>query len=156
MKLKMKISKPIKALLICLTLMLVACVGAVAVIRFSNSDQEYYMKHHFVKRRVVENITGVRFPRYKVVNWSEERICFGRRPEQAYVFSLEFNKMPDEAFCKMLDEKFESFERGRYGFSAIWGNGIKAPKGESDKDDINFSVTVERDSKTFQIRAGRW
>lgn len=136
--------------------LLVLLVLAVAALWGCSNYPEYYMKHHFVKRRVVENITGVRFPRYKVVNWSEERICFGHRPEQAYVFSLEFNKMPDEAFCKMLDEKFESFEPGRYGFSAIWGNGIKAPKGESDKDDINFSVTVERDSKTFQIRVGRW
>jgi len=135
---------------------MVLVVLAMATFWGCSNYSDYYMKHHFVKRRVVENITGVRFPRYKVVNWSEERICFGRRPEQAYVFSLEFNKMPDEAFYKMLDEKFESFEPGRYGFSAIWGNGIEAPKGESDKDDINFSVTVERDSKTFQIRAGRW
>jgi hypothetical protein len=30
---------------------------------------EYHMKHHFVRPRVVENITGVRLPRYKVVEY---------------------------------------------------------------------------------------
>ncbi len=28
---------------------------------------EHYMQHHIVRRRVVENITGVRLPRYKVI-----------------------------------------------------------------------------------------
>lgn len=44
-----KITNPIKTLLICLIVILVACVGAMAVIRFSNSDQEDYTKHHFSK-----------------------------------------------------------------------------------------------------------
>ena len=38
----------------------------------------------------------------------------------------------------------------------IWGNGMKAPKGESDKDDISFSIDIERASKTFHIRVGEW
>ena len=33
---------------------------------------EHYMQHHFVRRRVVENITGVKFPKYKVLNQGEE------------------------------------------------------------------------------------
>ena len=105
---------------------------------------KYYMQHHFVKCRVVENITGVRLPRYKVVDRGEEWVCFGRSPEHTYDFTLEFKKTPD------------GFEPGKYSYSAIWGNGIEAPKGESDKDDNSFSIDIERGSKTFHIRVGEW
>lgn len=117
---------------------------------------EYYMEHHFVRRRVVENITGVKFPNYKVVNRGEEWKCFSRFPEPAYDFTLKFNKMPDDEFYKKLDEHFDCFEPGEYSYSAIWGNGLEAPKGESDEDDISFSIDIERGSKTFHIRAARW
>ena len=117
---------------------------------------EHYMQHHFVKRRVVENITGVRLPRYKVVDWRRTSPCFSRFYEDAYDFTLEFNKMPDDEFYDKLDEHFDRFEPGEYSFSAIWGNGLEAPKGESDKDDISFSIHIERDSKTFYIKAARW
>ena len=118
---------------------------------------EYHMQHHFVKRRVVENITGVRLPRYKVIDrGGEERKCFGRFPEHTYDFTLEFKKMPDEDFYNKLDEHFDSFEPGKYSFSAIWGNGIEAPKGESDEDDISFSIAIEKGSKTFHIRVEEW
>lgn len=135
---------------------LVLIVLAMLVLWGYVSYPEYHMKHHFVKRRVVENITGVKFPKYKVLNRGEEWKCFGRSPEHTYLFTLEFNKMPDYEFYKKLDEHFDCLEVGKYSYSAIWGNGIEAPKGESDDDDISFSVDIERGSKTFQIRVGRW
>ena len=70
--------------------------------------------------------------------------------------TLEFKKMPDEDFYKKLDEHFDSFEPGKYSYSAIWDNGIEAPKVESDKDDISFSIDIERGSKTFHIKVGEW
>ena len=117
---------------------------------------EHYMQHHFVKRRVVENITGVRLPRYKLVDRGEERKCFGRFPDHTYDFTLEFKKMPDDAFYENLDKHFDCFEPGKYSYSAIWGNGMEAPKGESAKDDISFSIDIEKGSKTFHIRVGEW
>ncbi len=117
---------------------------------------EHYMQHHFVRRRVVENITGVSFPRYKVVDRGEEWKCFSRFPEHTYDFTLEFKKMPNEDFYEKLDEHFDCFEPGKYSYSAIWGNGMEAPKGESDKDDISFSIDIERGPKTFHIRVGEW
>ncbi len=96
----------------------------IAVAAFWGYDyySEHYIQHHFVRRRVVENITGVSFPRYKVVDRGEEWMCFGRSPEHTYDFTLEFNKMSDEDFYKKLDEHFGSFEPGKYSYSAIWGN----------------------------------
>ena len=117
---------------------------------------EYYMQHHFVKRKVVENITGVRLPEYKVVERGEDRKCFGRYPEHAYDFTLEFRKIPDDAFYETLNEHFDCFEAGKYSYSAIWGNGLEAPKGESDEDDISFSIVIEKRSKAFHIRVMEW
>jgi hypothetical protein len=117
---------------------------------------EYHMQHHFVRRRVVENITGVRLPRYKVVDRRGEEGRVRRFPDRAYDFTLEFKKMPDEDFYKKLAEHFDCFELGKYSYSAIWGNGLEAPKGESDDDDISFSIDIEKASKTFHIRVGEW
>ena len=131
-------------------------VMVVAVFWGYDNYSEHYMQHHFVRRSVVENITGVRLPRYKVVDRGEEWECFSRSPEHTYNFTLEFKKMPDEDFYKKLDEYFDNFEPGKYSYSAIWGNGLEAPKGESNKDDICFSIDIERGSKTFNIRVGEW
>ena len=131
-------------------------VMAVAAFWGYDYYSEHYMQLHFVRRRVVENITGVRLPRYKVVDRGEEWMCFGRFPEHTYDFTLEFKKMPDEDFYKKLNEHFDCFEPGEYSFSAIWGNGMEAPKGESAKDDISFSIDIERGSETFHIRVGEW
>ena len=129
-----------------------------AVVAFWGYDyySEYYMQHHFVRRRVVENITGVSLPRYKVLDRGEEWKCFSRSPEHTYDFTLEFKKIPDDAFYEKLEAHFDSFEPGKYSYSTIWGNGLEAPKGESAKDDINFSIAIERDSKTFHIMVGEW
>ena len=131
-------------------------VVAVAAFWGYSYYSEYYFQHHFVKRRVIENITGVRFPNYKVVNQGETWRCFGIVPDHSYDFTLEFRRMPDEAFYKELDDHFDCFEPGKYSYSAIWGNGLEAPKGESDDDDINFSIDIERGSKTFHIMVGEW
>ena len=135
-------------------LMLIAV--AVLVLCGYNYYWEHYMEHHFVKRRVIENITGVRLPKYKVVDWRRTSPCFSRFYEDTYDFTLEFNKMPDEEFYKKLDECFDHFESGEYSYSVIWGNGLEAPKGELDNNDFSFSIDIKRDSKTFHIRAMQW
>ena len=133
-------------------------LGVMAVVAFWGYGyySEHYMQHHFVRRRVVENITGVRLPRYKVIERGEEGSRASRFPDHSYNFTLEFKKMPDEDFYKKLNEHFDCFEPGEYSYSAIWGNGMEAPKGESDKDDISFSIDIVRGSKTFHIRVGEW
>ena len=112
-------------------------------------DYSYYSRRHFVKSSVIENITGVSFPKYRVVDRRSTWNSYDN-------FTLEFKRMPDEAFYKELDEHFDCFEPGKYSYSAIWGNGLEAPKGESDEDDISFSIDIKRDSKVFHIRVMQW
>ena len=112
-------------------------------------DYSYYSRRHFVKSSVIENITGVSFPKYRVVDRRSTWNSYDN-------FTLEFKRMPDEAFYKELEEHFDCFEPGEYSFSVIWGNGLEAPKGESNEDDFSFSIDLERGSKTFHIRVMEW
>ena len=137
--------KWLRVVLFVLSPMMLIIVVVLALI--VQADYSYYSRRHFVKSDVIENITGVSFPKYTVVE---------RRSTWCDYFMLEFERMPDETFYKELDEHFDSFEPGKYSYSAIWGNGMEAPKGESDKDDISFSIDIERGSKTFHIRVGEW
>lgn len=117
---------------------------------------DHFRVRYFVRPRVIENITGIRLPKYKIVEDGETWSCFGLIPDHTHDFTLEFKRMPDEAFYKELDEHFDSFEPGKYSYSVIWGNGLEAPKGESDKEDISFSIDIERGSKNFYIRVMEW
>ena len=115
---------------------------------------EHFRVRYFVKPKVIENITGVRLPNYKVVEY--ERAPWSFNGDYTDEFVLEFERIPDEAFYKELDEHFDSFEPRKYSYSVIWGNGLEAPKGESDDDDISFSINIERGSKTFHVRVAEW
>ena len=147
--------KWLRIVLFVLSPMMLVVMAVVAIFGYLYYS-EHYMQHHFVRRRVVENITGVRLPRYKVIDRGGEDSRVRRFPDRTYDFTLEFKEMPDDAFYEKLDKHFDSFEPGKYSYSAIWGNGMEAPQGESDKDDINFAIDIERGSKTFHIRVGEW
>ena len=137
--------KWLRVVLFVLSPMMLIIVVVLALI--VQADYSYYSRRHFVKSDVIENITGVSFPQYTVVE---------RRSIWCDYFMLEFERMPDEAFYKELDEHFDCFEPGKYSYGAIWGNGMEAPKGGSDKDDISFFIDIERGSKSFHIRVGEW
>lgn len=132
-------------------LMLMVFAAAIIICHFYYYDY-YYPQQHFVRPKVVKNITGVAFPKYKVVDYRQSKSRWDRSDS----FTLEFKEMPSEDFYKELDSKFERYEPGKYYFSTIWGNGIEAPKGESDNYDGTFRVEIEKDSRTFYIDAGTW
>lgn len=144
--------KWLRILLFCLSPLMLIVFAAAIIICYFYYYESYYPRHHFVRPRVVENITGVAFPKYKVVEYRPSK----NRWERSDSFTLEFKEIPTEDFYKELDANFNSYEQGQYIFSAIWGNGIEAPKGESDKYDGTFRVEIEKGSKTFWIEAGTW
>ena len=139
--------KWLRIVLFVLSPMMLALVAITALQIFMGYSD--YSRRHFVKPNVIENITGVSFPKYKVV---ERRSTWNSYDN----FTLEFQEMPTEYFYKELDEHFDCFEPGKYSYSAIWGNGLEAPKGESDQDDTSFSIDIERGSKTFHVRVMEW
>lgn len=45
---------------------------------------------------------------------------------------------------------------GEYNFSIMWGNGMPAPEGEDDDEDIAFSLSFKEGSRTVVINYGLW
>lgn len=119
---------------------------------------DYCQKYHFVRPNVVENITGIKFPKYKFVETNSISLwCV--RGEFSYGYTLEFKRMPDDSFYEKLDQVFfKTVEDGKtlYSFEQIWGNGLPAPKGESDEEDYDFKVRIEKGSKQFYIDVMMW
>ena len=114
---------------------------------------------HFINPQVVQNITGVKFPKYKLVSAENGTRSFNGDGSDR--FTLEFKQLPDDDFYTILDQNQDFFkwtEDGRttYSFERIWGNGLPAPQGESDNDDYNFKVKIEKGAKEFYIVVTTW
>jgi len=124
----------------------------------------YYRSHHFVKRQVIENITGIKLPRYEVV---ERHLCddffsnkhYGSRIEHFLecgdkdTFVLEFKELPDNTFYqKLIDNDFD-YREGCYGFLLDWGSGLieneTPPKGESGN--YQFKMKICEVEKRFVV-----
>lgn len=130
--------------------------------------QDYSRKHHFVRPRVIENITGVRMPKYKVIernlNSGPFDLYRGSRPYrnrlEAWIsdyqdtFVLEFNEMPDSTFYQGLRNKGFDYRDGCYYFHLNWGSGLVKneviPMGE--KGNYDYSLTICEGDQIFFVR----
>ena len=132
------------------------------------SYQDYWRKHHFVRPQVIENITGVKMPKYKVVernlsnspfdefNWKKRH----RSRLEAWAFDhtdyfvLEFKEIPDSTFFQTLRNYDFDYHDGCYNFQLNWGSSLVkdevVPKGE--KGNYDYSMTVCEGDKRFTIR----
>ena len=108
----------------------------------------------------VERITGVRVPPYKIIECNKGRRGFNGDYNDIYI--IEFESMPSDELFDEIDKKIAEGSMGwrkngnDYNFSAMWGNGLPAPKGESEEDDGMFSITMTKGSKKGEIRNGAW
>ena len=59
--------KWLRVVLFVVSPMMLACVAVVAFLCYAYYWDYYYPRHHFVKPKVVENIIGMRLPRYNVI-----------------------------------------------------------------------------------------
>ena len=139
----------------------------------------YYPRHHYVRPKVVENFIGMPLPRYMVVEYDRDRRSFNG--DYSDGFTLEFRKVPDDDFYNEIDKHFRQYVPNRRQLDSIssdaiyifspraeikdsilytlerwWGNGVEAPKGESDSGDIIYTIMIERGSKIFYIRVMEW
>ena len=48
------------------------------------------------------------------------------------------------------------FHDDEYSYSIMWGNGLPAPKGESEEDDGMFSLSFKKGSKIINLSHGSW
>jgi hypothetical protein len=81
-------------------MMLIIIILAVS---FADKEAEdHFHRYHFIKPKVIERITGVRFPEYHVVDYNNGCFCHSIHH---YDTNLEFECIPDEAFIKPWKNK---------------------------------------------------
>ena len=89
----------------------------IAIVFAYNGYQNYMRKYHYVRPCVVENIVGVRMPRYKVI---ERNLGYGEVVTcHVDTFTLEFNKIPDSAFYRKLQDRGFNYQDGCYRIRLI-------------------------------------
>ena len=77
-------------------------------------------------------------------------------------FTFEFKTTPSDDLFDKIDKMIEGGETcwekngDVYTFDCMWGNGIPAPKGENENDDMTFSITISRGKKQGVIHHGMW
>ena len=133
-----------------MTLIVVATIGVYGCHRFQKHKPS---TPHYVEPKVVENITGIRLPKYKMVCAKEATGCFSG--VWYYGYLLEFKRLPSDAFYEKLDQVIpKTIENGKtlYSFERIWGHGVPAPEGEPDYFFCQYIVTIEKESKEFTIK----
>lgn len=115
----------------------------------------YYPRHHFVRPAVVENITGVRLPRYKVIEYYRGRRAFTRDYYDQFI--LEFKEMPGDYFYKMLQDNGFDCQDGCYTFRLNWGSGLVknevVPKGEKGNYDYSLEICEGQQDFTINVIA---
>lgn len=112
----------------------------------------YYRSHHFVKPSVIENITGIKLPKYKVIEYDMgEEYSNGYYP-QKYV--MEFKNIPSKEFYQELDKKFYKTLNSNgyieYSFNDIC-NCLPHLQSEAVDAVCRFYIKIIKDSKVFYI-----
>lgn len=108
----------------------------------------------------IERITGVRVPRYDIIEYHEGNRYFNGDFEDTFTF--EFKTRPSEEMFDEIDKMIATGntdwkrDGNKYSFSVMWGNGFPAPKGEREEDDGMFSITIVRGKKEGTITCGAW
>ena len=108
----------------------------------------------------IERITGIRVPKYKVIEYDQGERYFTGDYEDRY--EIEFQTVPSDELFDEIDKMIANGNTGwqregnRYSFSVVWGNGLPTPKGESDEADGTFSLTITKGEKVGEIRSGSW
>ena len=152
---KLKFSIPI-ALFSPVGLILIAFIGFGLFLGYDS----YYRTHHYTDIDVIENITGIRLPEFKIVDSDKGNSSF--TGDYTDVFEICFKEdISLSTFTRLdsivkLDGSKWSKREDEYSYSIMWGNGLPAPKGESAEDDGTFSLQIQKGSKNATIEHGTW
>ena len=120
----------------------------------------YHRKHRFADNDAIERITGVAFPELEIIDYKKgETSVMGDFNDE---LTLEMEEELSESTYHYLDSiisvgntKWGKYD-DEYSYSIIWGNGLPAPKGECDEDDIMFSLSFKKGNKIIELSYGYW
>lgn len=118
-------------------------------------------RHMFDEDYILTRITEVYFPEFKVIEY--ERGKQGSRGDYRDELILEFYELPTEKFYTEIDSLARCGDYGwsvkddsTYYYSRMWGNGLPAPRGESNEEDMFLNIEIKRGEKRFHVNYGEW
>ena len=121
---------------------------------------DYQRKYKFANHEAIERITGVAFPELEILEYKKDKRSFlGDYNDK---LTLEMEDELSESTYHYLDSIINAgntqwFKHGdEYSYSIMWGNGLPAPKGESEEDDGMFSLSFKKGSKIINLSHGSW
>ena len=132
-------------------------------ILFLLASQEYYdyrRKYRFVNNETIERITGVSFPKLSIIDYEKGETGF--LGDFNDMLTLEMKYDLSESTYHYLDSVISagdtnwSKHNDVYRYSIMWGNGLPAPEGENDEDDMTFSLFFKAGSKIVTLNYGAW
>ncbi len=153
------IGKKVRMLLLLISpLMLIVYV--VAVLSILQGYDGYKRKHHFASNEVIERITGVAFPELSIIDYEKGEAGF--LGDYNDMLTLEMKNDLSESTYHYLDSVISagdtnwSKHNDVYRYSIMWGNGLPAPKGENEEEDMTFSLSFKAGSKKVTLNYGAW
>jgi hypothetical protein len=153
------IGKKVRMLLLLISpLMLI--VYAVAVLFIIQGYNNYRIKHHFASNEVIERITGVSFPELSIIDYEKGNAGF--LGDYNDMLTLEMENDLSESTYHYLDSVISvgntnwHKRNDEYIYGTVWGNGLPAPEGENEEEDIMFSLSFKAGSKMVTLNYGAW
>lgn len=126
----------------------------------ANDSYSYVTRRYLrIKEDRIERITEIKdFPSFKVMEYTEGKRGFNGDYTDRFI--CEFDEIPSPEFYEELDSlcnhNLWDYRDGEYSFSTMWGNGIPAPKGESEEFDGIFGLYIKKNSREFTVTLGSW
>ena len=153
------IGKKVRMMLLLISpLMLIVYV--LAVLFILQEYDGYKRKHHFASNEVIERITGVAFPELSIIDY--EKGDAGFLGDYNDMLTLEMKNDLSESTYHYLDSVISagdtnwSKHNDVYRYSIMWGNGLPAPEGENEEEDMTFSLSFKAGSKKVTLNYGAW
>ncbi len=121
--------------------------------------ESYQRKYRFSDKEVIERITETKFPDFEVIDYHRGGISFHGDYNDKLI--IEFDEIPS-TFYLTLDSLINTGNTewsklgNTYSWSKIWGNGLPAPNGENDEEDMTLKISFEINEKQATINYGAW
>ena len=138
-------------------MMIAYVVAALFILQGYNNHKT---KHYFANNEVIERITGVAFPELNILDYQKGRRNFLGDYNDTLILEMEYDL--SKSIYHYLDSLIStgntnwSRSNDKYNYSIMWGNGLPAPKGENNEDDVTFSLSFKTGSNIVTINYGAW
>ena len=121
---------------------------------------DYQRKYHYADNEMIERITGVAFPEVDIIDYEKGEAGF--TGDYNDMLTLEMKYDLSESTYHYLDSVISvgntnwHKRNDEYIYGTVWGNGLPAPEGENEEEDIMLSLSFKAGSKIINLSYGSW